>query len=174
MNRKMNASWLLLLALTTFAVSGCTFLTTEPVSRPPASKSGYDQETRLRSEVVDYARGFLGAGYRYGGRDPKKGFDCSGFTYYVMNHFEVPLSTSSRYQADEGKKVEVRQVRPGDLVFFKRTPMGRVFHVALVVANDRQGLQVIHSTSRGVVIDNISKSDYWRPKLSSARNVLSD
>jgi hypothetical protein len=44
--------------------------------------------------------------------------------------------------------------------------------VALVVANDRQGMQVIHSTSRGVVIDNVSESDYWRPKVSSARRVL--
>jgi len=32
---------------------------------------------------------------------------------------------------------------------------------------------VIHSTSRGVVIDNITRSSYWEPKISSARDVIS-
>ena len=65
-------------------------------------------------------------------------------------------------------------MQPGDLVFFRRSSRENIFHVALVVKNDRDGIQVIHSTSsRGVVLDNITKSTYWAPKLSEARNVLS-
>ena len=146
----------------------CTVLTA-PVSRGGSSAT----EDRQRSAVIAYAKEQLGAPYCYAGRDPKRGFDCSGFTYYVLKEFEVPLSTSSRYQAKEGRQVDVSRVQPGDLIFFKRTPVGRVFHVAMVVANDRRGLQVIHSTSRGVVIDNITNSTYWRPKVASARDVLS-
>ncbi len=127
-----------------------------------------------RLEVVDYAKQLLGTEYRYGGKNPRTGFDCSGFTQYVMGHFGVDLSASSRYQAKEGEKVDVKNVKPGDLIFFKRTPASQVFHVSMVVENSKEGIKAIHSTSRGVVIDNISKSDYWRPKISSARSVLQE
>jgi hypothetical protein len=42
-----------------------------------------------------------------------------------------------------------------------------------VVSNNKEGLTVIHSTSRGVVVDNISRSSYWQPKISTARDVVS-
>jgi len=174
MNRILPSSWLLLLSFFAISVSSCAFLTTEPTSQRTVKGEEVTAEERMRREVVDYAQDLLGSEYQYAGRDPRHGFDCSGFTYYVLKKFEVTLPTSSKYQANEGKKVEVRKARPGDLIFFKRSPVGRVFHVAMVVANDRKGLQVIHSTSRGVVIDNISESSYWQPKISSARNVLSD
>lgn len=131
-----------------------------------------DKEYRFRLDVVDYAKEQLGTKYTYAGRSPKKGFDCSGFTHYVMDNFKVPLSTSSRAQENQGKKIKVSEAKPGDLIFFRRSKNGAVFHVALVVSNEREGLTVIHSTSRGVVIDNISKSSYWRPKISTARDIL--
>ncbi|MCB0558195.1 MAG: C40 family peptidase [Lewinellaceae bacterium] len=127
--------------------------------------------TPKRKEVVDFAKKQLGAKYRAGGKSPG-GFDCSGLTYYVMKNFDVTLSPSSRYQAKEGKKIRVEDAQPGDLIFFKRSAAGEVFHVAMVVRNTREGIEVIHSTSRGVVIDNISKSSYWEPKIYSAREVL--
>ena len=89
-----------------------------------------------------------------------------------MKNFDITLSPSSRYQAKEGKKIRVEEAQPGDLIFFKRSAAGPVFHVAIVVRNSREGIEVIHSTSRGVVIDNISKSSYWEPKIFSAREVL--
>ncbi|MCO6490995.1 MAG: C40 family peptidase [Phaeodactylibacter sp.] len=127
--------------------------------------------TRQREEVVNYAKKQLGAKYREGGKGPNS-FDCSGFTTYVMKKFDVDLSPVSRHQAKEGRKVRVEDVQPGDLIFFKRSPASEVFHVALVVRNSREGIEVIHSTSRGVVIDNISQSTYWEPKIYSARDVL--
>lgn len=131
-----------------------------------------ERPTGIRQEVIDFAQQFVGTKYRYGGRDPQKGFDCSGFTRYVLGNFEVPLSATSGSQASEGKKVKTNKVQAGDLVFFKRSSGGRVFHVALVIGNDRDGLKVIHSTSRGVVVDNITASSYWAPKLALARDVL--
>lgn len=129
------------------------------------------KEDRLRRDIVDYSKKQLGTKYLYGGRD-KRGFDCSGFTYYVMRNFDVKLSTNSRAQAKEGTKVDLKKAKAGDLIFFKRSKTGKVFHVAMVVSNKNDGLTVIHSTSRGVVVDNISKSKYWEPKIWAARNVL--
>ena len=66
--------------------------------------------------------------------------------------------------------MKIKHAKAGDLVFFRKS--GRVFHVALVVDNQKDGLKVIHSTNRGVVVDNITKSSYWKPKLSSAVDVI--
>ena len=140
-------------------------------SSSSSSSSQLTKEDRKRRDVVAYAKKFTGTKYKYGGKSPK-GFDCSGFTSYVMSHFNIKLSSVSRYQAGEGKKVDVKRAKPGDLIFYKRSSMGKVFHVSLVVSNDRKGLKVIHATSRGVVIDNVSESSYWKPKVSSARDVI--
>ncbi|MCG8328092.1 MAG: C40 family peptidase [Chitinophagales bacterium] len=134
----------------------------------------FSDEEKLRKDIVDYAHDYLGTDYVYGGKTPD-GFDCSGFTCHVMKKYDVKLPPVSASQAKEGKKVKMKNARPGDLVFFRKTPAGKVFHVALVVDNDKkEGLKVIHSTSRGVVVDNISKSDYWRPKISIVRDVLEE
>ncbi|MDX1666314.1 MAG: C40 family peptidase [Saprospiraceae bacterium] len=130
------------------------------------------RQNMQRNQVVAYARELVGTKYKYGGRDTR-GFDCSGFTRYVLKYFEVELSPSSRAQSKQGKAVEVDETRAGDLIFFRRPSGGAIFHVAMVVSNDHYGLKVIHSTSRGVVIDDISRSTYWKPKIFSARDVLS-
>jgi cell wall-associated NlpC family hydrolase len=151
---------------------------TTPTTTSSGSSSGStaervsDREARLRQDIVSYAKQQLGTKYKYAGKSPRTGFDCSGFTYYVMNNFNVDLSPSSRAQENQGKKIKVSDAKTGDLIFFRRSKTGAVFHVALVVSNDREGLKVIHSTSRGVVIDNLYASSYWKPKISTARDVL--
>ncbi|MBK7869779.1 MAG: C40 family peptidase [Saprospiraceae bacterium] len=126
----------------------------------------------LRVDMVTYAQEFLGIHYRYAGRAPQTGFDCSGFTHFVMRNFDVDISTSSRAQIADGKKIDLKLVKPGDLIFFRRSSRSRISHVAMVFSNDENGLRVIHSTSRGVVIDDLMKSKYWRPKIYAARDVL--
>ncbi|HMN90370.1 MAG TPA: C40 family peptidase [Saprospiraceae bacterium] len=167
----------LLLLMTAITVR-CEFLrdlTTEPTSRPDATttaKSPTADELKLRKEIVNYAQQYQGVRYRAAGKNPKDGFDCSGFTSYVMNQFDIRLSASSQTQAKQGKFKTIDKVEPGDLIFFRRSPKDSIFHVALVVSNNRKSLQVIHSTSRGVVIDDILASEYWRPKIDSARDVV--
>lgn len=127
----------------------------------------------MRQQIVEFASRQLGTRYRSAGRSPQRGFDCSGFTYFVLDEFDIAVPPVSRSQESEGRPVALDDAQPGDLVFFRRSRSGPVFHVAMVVSNDREGLRVIHSTtSRGVVIDNIEQSSYWRPKLSTARNVI--
>lgn len=136
------------------------------------SKERTFEETLVRQQVISFAKQFQGVNYKYAGRSPK-GFDCSGFTHYVMNHFNVDASPCSRTQATQGKKVELGKVRPGDLIFFRRPKSRYIFHVAMVYSNDKRGVHIIHSTSRGVVIDNLNESKYWKPKAYIARDVVS-
>lgn len=131
-------------------------------------------EQRLRSDLTAFAKKHVGTKYRYGGKSPT-GFDCSGFTTYVMRQFDVPVSGPSYSQEKLGTKVTAAKAQSGDLVFFRKSRSGKVFHVALVYSNNNGDLSLIHSTSsRGVVVDRLSDSSYWRSKVMTIRDVISD
>ena len=168
---KVNFTTSLICLFTSVVLTSCSIIQENPGSVSPDSTT-LTKEEKFRHELVAFAKEHVGTRYHYAGKDPR-GFDCSGFTYYVMNKFDIDLPPSSKHQEDEGRSVSVKEVQTGDLVFFRRVKVGKPFHVALVVSNNRDGLKVIHSTSRGVVIDNVSESSYWKPKISSARDVIS-
>ena len=139
----------------------------------PASREANEELMQLRTDITGYAQNFLGLRYRHGGTSPDRGgFDCSGFTSYILKEFDVKVSSSSRTQAAQGEKIPLDEVLPGDLVFFGRK--GYVHHVAMVVDNSDEGIVCVHSTcSRGIIVENISNSAYWRPKILFARDVIS-
>ncbi len=176
-----NIALIFLVAFITVKCDVLNDLTREPLpkagtaTRPTSanSKAPSPEEAELRSEIVGYAKKYQGTKYTSAGKTPKTGFDCSGFTCYVMSNFDIRLSASSRTQATQGKEKPVELAQPGDLIFFRRNSKEPIFHVAMVVENNRKSLKVIHSTSRGVVIDDILASDYWKPKIDSARDVVS-
>ena len=85
----------------------------------------------------------------------------------------MEVTPVSRVQEGEGRKIDVNAVRPGDLLFFRRKKNDAVFHVAMVVSNDRNGISMIHSTNtRGVVIDNLQSNSYWSKKIVTARSFI--
>jgi len=130
-------------------------------------------ESQLRKEIAGFARNYLGLKYRYAGRSPETGFDCSGFTHFVMDKFGINLSASSVQQALQGETLKVKDVQTGDLIFFRRSSRSRISHVAMVLSNTDAGIYIIHSTThRGVVIDDLMRSAYWRPKIYAARRVI--
>lgn len=126
---------------------------------------------QLREQIICLAQEYVGIRYRYAGTSPNTGFDCSGFTSFILKHFDVRVSSGSSTQALQGTKVPLKEVIPGDLLFFGRR--GRIQHVAMVVENTPGGIICIHSTcTRGVVVENVSTSAYWRPRILFARDVL--
>jgi hypothetical protein len=126
-----------------------------------------------RIKLVDEAKKHLGLKYKYGGTT-KKGFDCSGFTSYVMSMSGIGISRSSQYQSQQGLLTDIKSCQTGDLIFFSKYGKGgKVTHVAMVVDNNDSGIYVIHSTNRGIVIDNLSESSYWRPKVLYVRDMVS-
>ena len=124
----------------------------------------------FRKNIVKYADDYIGAKYKYAARGPKQ-FDCSGFTHYVFKKFDIDLTPVSRSQAVTGKKVSIKNAQSGDLIFFGNS--GKVSHVALIVSNDNNGLKVIHSTSsKGVIVQDVLASSYWKPKIMFVRDVI--
>lgn len=111
------------------------------------------------SEVVSYAKQYLGYPYVYGGSSPR-GFDCSGFVRYVYSHFGYNLNRTASSQMDNGAAVSMAELQPGDLVFFKKSgsSASRASHVGIYIG----GGQFIHaSTSRtGVIISDMDSAYY--------------
>lgn len=157
----------LFLPVVIMLASGCQMAR----STHSTAMSRYDAEFALRMDIVQQAAQHIGSRYKYTGTSPSTGFDCSGFTSYVLGQFEIALPHQSGAQAKVGQAIPVAKVMPGDLVYFTRG--NRIFHVALVESNSEDGVVVIHSTtSRGVIRENITRSDYWRPKIAGARTVI--
>jgi soluble lytic murein transglycosylase-like protein len=75
--------------------------------------------TATESTVVAEAQKYLGVPYLWGGTDPAKGLDCSGFTQLVFGNLGIELPRTSSQQATAGRPVaSLAEARPGDLVFF--------------------------------------------------------
>jgi cell wall-associated NlpC family hydrolase len=126
---------------------------------------------QLREWVTGYAQNFTGIKYRYAGVSPKTGFDCSGFTSYILKEFDLQVSSCSATQSKQGANISLDEVLPGDLVFFGSSR--HIQHVAMVVECSAEGIICVHSTSsRGVVVENISTSKYWKPRILFARDVI--
>ena len=130
-------------------------------------------EISLRKSLIKEAEKYRGIKYKYAGKDPK-GFDCSGFMYYVCSKYSIKLSGSSAYQSKQGTEVELSKAKSGDLLFFGRHGRsGKIQHVGMVHKNNSEGLFMIHSSSsRGIVIDNVTNSKYWKPRLLYARKII--
>jgi len=166
----------MLLSSFAFLIASCTTVDYRPPSQQGkdsaqrSSKNGSSKEQKLREDITRQAKKYVGVKYKYAGQSPK-GFDCSGFTGYVFEKFDINLSRSAKGQANSGKKISLNNAQKGDLLFFKK--QGNINHVALIVANTKDGIEVIHSTSsKGVMVQNVSKSSYWEPRILYARDVI--
>lgn len=107
-----------------------------------------------RQAVVEYGLQFVGNRYVYGGTNPNKGADCSGFTSYVLRHSAgVELPHSSRSQAVPAvRSAQQRSVRAiwYSMPAESAQPCGPVYRNGQVVhaSNERTGICVSEWTYR--------------------------
>ncbi|RDS85500.1 C40 family peptidase [Dyella psychrodurans] len=124
----------------------------------------------LRDTLIGLAMQLRNVRYVRGGRDPSKGFDCSGFVRYVFERaigLQLPSNSASQYLI--GHIVSRGDMQPGDLVFFRtagRQGKGRVSHVGIYISDGH----FIHSPRRGesVRVDSLADS-YWAKRFAGAR-----
>jgi cell wall-associated NlpC family hydrolase len=117
----------------------------------------------LRDEILTTAKKQLGTPYVWAGSSPD-GFDCSGFTSYVMSKNGSKLPRRAVDQYNDAPKVKAKNVQKGDLVFFDNG--SGVSHVGIVVSEKGDPLMMIHSSSsKGVILTDVTKSAYWTKRL---------
>ncbi|MDR2016968.1 MAG: C40 family peptidase [Burkholderiales bacterium] len=137
-----------------------SFVESKTMGLPPTEKG---------REVVLYALSLLDTGYRFGGKNPQAGFDCSGMVSYIYAQAAgVKVSGSAADIARQGTPIGRDQLRPGDLVFFN-TLNRPLSHVGIYIGDNR----FIHapSTSGQVRIDNLG-SRYFAKRFEAARTYL--
>ena len=136
-----------------------------PEEKPKASLPRADA-------IINTALAFSGVRYKYGGTT-RKGMDCSGLLYVSFGEHDIPLPRVSHQIAEEGKRIKVKDVTKGDLLFFKTSKRGkRINHVGLVVAVENDDIKFIHaSTTRGVIVSSL-REGYWNYAFVKATRIL--
>lgn len=127
------------------------------------------QASPAAQEVAMYALMLLRTGYRFGGKNPDAGLDCSGMVAYVYREAAgKPLTGNAASFAREGRETGFDQLRAGDLVFFNT--LGRPFsHVGIYLGKG----EFIHApNSRGRVRVDKLTNRYWSERLEMARTLL--
>lgn len=112
------------------ASAGLTEAALSPGTRPAFSGAphlngaqGPAAGSSAGAAVVAKAQEYLGVPYLWGGTDPSKGLDCSGFTQLVYKSQGVDLPRVSSQQATAGRAVgSLAEALPGDLLFFDYSP----------------------------------------------------
>jgi peptidoglycan DL-endopeptidase CwlO len=103
------------------------------------SSYGTGGGTASETAVVAEAQKYLGVPYLWGGTDPAKGLDCSGFTQLVFGNLGIDLPRVSAQQATAGRPVaSLADARPGDLVFFDHSSSrAGIDHVGIYIGNGK-------------------------------------
>lgn len=121
--------------------------------------------------LVDFAKKHLGIKYRYAQCSPKKGFDCSGFVYYVFSHFNIKVPRASMDYEKTGKLISIDSCKAGDVIVFTGTNSKNRApgHVGIIVSNTSEGVVFIHSSSGhkrvGVILTNYTQSPYYQKRF---------
>ncbi|WP_408732669.1 C40 family peptidase [Chryseobacterium sp.] len=128
--------------------------------------------SRSMSDILKDAEKYLGTPYKFGG-NTSSGFDCSGFTVKVFGENDFSLPRRSSDQAEAGKKIDIKEVKPGDLLFFATAGGSRVSHVGIVhdIGSDGEVKFIHASTSKGVMISSLNEK-YWNKAYLHAQRVL--
>jgi cell wall-associated NlpC family hydrolase len=118
-------------------------------------------------DIGAFAQKFYGTPYLWAGSSPS-GFDCSGFVYYIFNHFGIFIPRMADEQFQIGLAVNPSELQVGDLVFFSTYEPGPS-HTGIYIGND----QFIHASSAAgkVTITALSKP-YYQTRYLGARRII--
>ena len=164
----MRTFALLPMSLMVLLVAACSGPTPRPVSywenisQPSAvSEKG--------NEVALYALGLIDTGYRFGGKNPEAGLDCSGMVSFIYGRAAgVKVKGSAADIARNSRPIEPEFLRPGDLVFFN-TRNRPYSHVGIYLGDAR----FVHApSSNGRVRIDRMNDRYYAQRFEAARTFF--
>ena len=116
------------------------------------------------NEIINTAKSFLGTPYQWGGTSPS-GFDCSGFTQYVLAQNGKSIPRTSQEQFASGQAVDKSQLQAGDLVFYNWSGGTEATHVGIYEGNGK----MIHAPHKGDVVKEVDFNSYGQNVYLGAR-----
>ncbi|WP_338790835.1 C40 family peptidase [Bernardetia sp. MNP-M8] len=168
-----------------FSVSDASAIGEGKITEKRVEKDNSKEKEDTNSErnefvasVLETATALEGVPYVYAGKSPK-GFDCSGFVYYVFKNHDIALPASSRMYDNVGKTITLENAKEGDIICFTGTDpsIDRTGHVGIVVENNPdEPIKFIHATSGkkySVAYSTLSKdgSGHYAKRFRSIRRV---
>lgn len=139
-------------------------------SRSGNLRSSQSRMVEVSPPIINVARRYLGHRYRYGGTSPSRGFDCSGFVYFLLSRYGIRAPRTAADLFRMGTPVPKGQLRPGDLVFFRNTARRRgITHVGIYIG----GGKFIHASSgAGRVVVTPLSDPYYSTRFAGARRLI--
>ena len=150
-------------------LSACSIQPPAPAAVPAAPHAARPDQPEPGSEVMIFALGLLDTGYRFGGKNPDAGLDCSGMVSYIYERaVGLRVKGSAADIARQGRPIERGQLRPGDLVFFN-TRNAPFSHVGVYIGGQR----FVHAPSSNgrVRIDQLNAT-YYASRFEAARTFF--
>jgi LysM repeat protein len=157
--------------LTGSAMDGPTDSAVNPAAGPPpANFAVLPERAHLTHKILATAYTQYGLPYRYAGGSPQTGFDCSGFTSwaFAQHGFKLPRSASEYVKA--GQPVSKNDLRPGDVLVFRRYRDSRGHHVGIYVG----GGLFIHSPHTGERVKESPMEGAYNERLIGIRRFIND
>ncbi len=169
-------------ALLCWVLAGCSGLQTSTESNRTSSNSHWSTALAEQGVSIDpvllaqasnhpfsrQALDQLGVKYRFGGANPKAGFDCSGLVYFSAKESTgLKLPRRSVDQARLGQSIKNEDLVLGDLVFFN-TRGAKYSHVGIYLGNNL----FVHAPSRNRVVSVVDMTQvYWAKRYNGARRI---
>lgn len=151
------------------ALAACGSLPPPPPSAPETIAQATARSSEKGNDVVLFALGLLDTGYRFGGKNPQAGLDCSGMVSYIYGQaIGLRVRGSAADIARNGRSIPRDDLRPGDLLFFN-TRNQPYSHVGIYIGDQR----FVHapSTNGRVRIDRLSDR-YYAQRFEAARSYF--
>lgn len=140
--------------------------------------------SKQRQQLIDYALTLRGTPYRYGGKTPSGGIDCSGFVAYSSRQaITVNFTGNAQSMYNASKKVTNVEREPGDLLFFSASNSAtKITHVGIYLGLYKgkgrfKGKHLfVHAASdgseTGVIVSSIDTPSYWTRHYMGTRRYL--
>lgn len=126
-----------------------------------------DSKELATQEVLLEALKYVGVRYKYGGKS-LNGMDCSGLVQLVFEEsVGKELPRTARAMSDVGKKVNINDLKPGDLVFFN-TLQRSFSHVGIYLGEG----YFLHAPRKGAFVRVEKLKSYWMKRFNGARRIL--
>jgi cell wall-associated NlpC family hydrolase len=120
-------------------------------------------------DLATTALDLIGIRYKWGGETPATGLDCSGLVRYVFQQVTgVTLPRTAKDMSRLGDEVAIRDLQPGDLVFFN-TRRFAFSHVGIYLGDKR----FVHAPRRGREVEVATlDSGFWQKRFDGARRMV--